>query len=46
MATHVVESADRVLRILESFGPREPDVSLGELASASVFPRALYIASS
>jgi DNA-binding IclR family transcriptional regulator len=39
MATHVVESADRVLRILESFGPREPDVSLGELAERVGLPK-------
>src|SRR5579864_8943338 len=35
----MVESADRVLRILESFGPRDPDVSLGELAERVALPK-------
>lgn len=35
----MVESADRLLRILESFGPRERDVSLGELADRVGLPK-------
>jgi DNA-binding IclR family transcriptional regulator len=35
----MVESADRLLRILESFGPRERDVSLGDLADRVSLPK-------
>lgn len=37
--TWMVESADRLLRILESFGPRERDVSLGDLAERVGLPK-------
>ena len=35
----MVESADRVLRVLESFAPNEKDVSLGELAERVRLPK-------
>ncbi len=35
----MVESADRVLRVLESFGPGERDVSLGEIAERLNLPK-------
>lgn len=35
----MVESADRLLRILESFGPRERDVSLGDVADRVELPK-------
>ncbi|MGH7721770.1 MAG: IclR family transcriptional regulator [Candidatus Dormibacteria bacterium] len=35
----MVESADRLLRILESFGARERDVSLGDLADRVALPK-------
>ncbi|HSR23600.1 MAG TPA: IclR family transcriptional regulator [Candidatus Eisenbacteria bacterium] len=35
----MIESADRVLRVLESFDPSERDVSLGELAERVALPK-------
>jgi DNA-binding IclR family transcriptional regulator len=35
----MVESADRLLRLLEAFGPQERDVSLGELAERVSLPK-------
>ena len=35
----MVESADRLLRILESFGARERDVSLADLADRVALPK-------
>jgi IclR family transcriptional regulator, KDG regulon repressor len=35
----MLESADRLLRVLESFGPRELDVSLGDLADRVGLPK-------
>jgi DNA-binding IclR family transcriptional regulator len=39
MATQLVESADRVLRILESFSPRESDVGLAAVAERVDLPK-------
>src|SRR5436190_1354520 len=36
---HVVESADRVLRLLECFAPNERDVTLGEIAARVRLPK-------